>query len=208
VFGKFCSLLRLIATDPTSKEALIDVGVAPRGSARHQLRRIRALFSHRRTKGCVPINGHCQSGRNRYGKDFGMVRLRTAVLAAALSTGVMGCSFSHGSIFHCDECDDFPTPGYGPGYSMMPGTYTGPPARDSLESNRPGASAPTSGEVPTPSRTVPPQAEPSVTPPPPAVASSPGADVRRYGYSATELPRSTVTLTKPALPTLPASVSD
>ncbi len=58
-----------------------------------------------------------------------MVRLRNAVMAIALGTGVMGCALSqshvaHYSIWHCDECDDFPTPAYGPGYSMMPGTYT------------------------------------------------------------------------------------
>ena len=42
-----------------------------------------------------------------------MVRLRNAVMAVALGTGVMGCGFSqsniaHYSIWHCDECDDFP----------------------------------------------------------------------------------------------------
>ena len=65
-----------------------------------------------------------------------MVRLRNAVMAVALGTGAMGCRPSqshvaHYSIWHCDECDDFPTPAYGPGYSMMPGTYTGAPARES-----------------------------------------------------------------------------
>ncbi len=59
-----------------------------------------------------------------------MVRLRNVVMAVALGTGAMGCALSQShvarySIWHCDECDDFPTPTYGPGNSMMPGTYTG-----------------------------------------------------------------------------------
>ena len=62
-----------------------------------------------------------------------MVRLRNAVMVFVLATGLTGCSsghwpsIAHWSIWHCDSCDDFPTPAYGPGYSMMPGTYTGPP---------------------------------------------------------------------------------
>ena len=66
-----------------------------------------------------------------------MVRLRHAVMAVALGTGAMGCALTqspshvaHYSIWHCDECDDFPTPAYGPGYSMMPGSYTRPPAQE------------------------------------------------------------------------------
>ena len=77
-----------------------------------------------------------------------MVGLRNAMMAVVLSTGIMGCSFSHFSLFHCDECDDFPTPAYGPGYSMVPGTYTGPPARDSLEATRPSISATSSASNP------------------------------------------------------------
>ena len=50
-----------------------------------------------------------------------MVRLRDAVMAVALATGGVGCAT------FCDECDDFPMPGGPGGYSMMPGTYTGPP---------------------------------------------------------------------------------
>ena len=50
-----------------------------------------------------------------------MARLRDAVLAVALATGGAGCAT------FCDECDDFPVPGGPGGYSMMPGSYTGPP---------------------------------------------------------------------------------
>lgn len=61
-----------------------------------------------------------------------MVRLRNAVMACVLASGMMGCSVFHGdgnwvgrwSLFHCDTCDDFPAPAYGPGYSLAPGTYT------------------------------------------------------------------------------------
>ncbi len=42
-----------------------------------------------------------------------MMKLRNAVMAVALGTGVMGCSFAHWSIYHCDECDDFPMPAQG-----------------------------------------------------------------------------------------------
>jgi hypothetical protein len=58
-----------------------------------------------------------------------MVRLRNTMIALVLATGVMGCAhsldFGHWSIFHCSACDDFPMPAYGPGYSMMPGSYAG-----------------------------------------------------------------------------------
>src|SRR5277367_1996144 len=96
-----------------------------------------------------------------------MVRLRHAVMAVVLGTGATGCTLSgyqphvaHYSIWHCDECDDFPTPAYGPGYSMMPGTYTGPPPRDSLESNRSATGAADPGSIP------PSQLPPNSTPPP------------------------------------------
>ena len=67
-----------------------------------------------------------------------MVRLRNALMAVVLGTGLAGCTFAQGSLFHCDSCDDFPAPAYGPGYSMMPGTYTrsgGAPG--STDSSRP-----------------------------------------------------------------------
>jgi hypothetical protein len=106
-----------------------------------------------------------------------MFRLRNAVMAVAMGMGVMGCAFSgfnvaHYSIWHCDECDDFPTPAYGPGYSMTPGTYTGPPARDSAGPNQPSTATPDLGSVP------PPQQQPdgpapatTITPPTPPAAT-------------------------------------
>lgn len=61
-----------------------------------------------------------------------MVRLRNALVMAAMAVGGFGCShfqgghdYAHWSIFHCSECDDFPAPAYGPGGSMMPGSYSG-----------------------------------------------------------------------------------
>jgi hypothetical protein len=82
-----------------------------------------------------------------------MVRLRNALMAVvALGFGVTGCShpptYAHFSLFHCSECDDFPTPAYGPGYSQVPGSYSGPKSE-----NRPDASrmtTPSSSNVPAP----------------------------------------------------------
>ena len=97
-----------------------------------------------------------------------MVRLRNALMAVTLATGVMGCShtrgYTHWSIFHCSECDDFPTPSYGPDNSMMPGTYSGPPPQ--------GAPA-SSGTMVPPSSNVPPQNEEAVVPPPDARPTAP-----------------------------------
>ena len=120
-----------------------------------------------------------------------MVRLRYAVMAVALGTGVMGCALSqshvaHYSIWHCDECDDFPTPAYGPGNTMMPGTYTGAPPRDRPEANQPGNSTPDLGAVPPPTQpaaTTPLPAAP--TPPtPPSASPGQGAAVRPSGGAA------------------------
>src|SRR5271156_2778572 len=107
-----------------------------------------------------------------------MVRLRNAVMAVALGTGVMGCALSQShvarySIWHCDECDDFPTPTYGPGNSMMPGTYTGAPPRERPESDRPGSSTSDVGTVP-PTSQPGPSTPPAATTPPTAPAPSPG----------------------------------
>lgn len=64
-----------------------------------------------------------------------MVRLRNALVMVAMAAGGFGCSHFHGgnghdyahwSIFHCSECDDFPAPAYGPGGTMVPGSYAGP----------------------------------------------------------------------------------
>ncbi len=92
------------------------------------------------------MHGHRRS--HPYGQEriSVMVRLRNAVMVVMLATGLAGCasghwpSIAHFSIWHCDTCDDFPTPAYGPGYSMMPGTYTGPPSVGSNGSGGPAAS--------------------------------------------------------------------
>ena len=85
-----------------------------------------------------------------------MVRRRNVVMVFALATGLAGCSFehvpsiAHFSPFHCDTCDDFPTPAYGPNYSMMPGTYTGPaiPGTATQPGVAPPASGATAGAMP------------------------------------------------------------
>jgi len=136
-----------------------------------------------------------------------MMRLRNAVMAVVLGTGMMGCTFSHYSVFHCDECDDFPMPAYGPGYSMMPGTYTGPAARGSLEPDRPASSAPASGSNPAaaqPAASSRPATSP--TPPtPPAATPGQGADARQPAAGATNFPTTAVTRAEPDLPPLPSS---
>jgi hypothetical protein len=127
-----------------------------------------------------------------------MMRLRIGVMAVALGTSMMGCSSSHTfarfSLYHCDECDDFPTPAYGPGYSMMPGTYTPvggvgpgdvkPPlgAGTAVEVAPPGQ--PTTTVTP-PASTTPPAtvAPPAITTPPvpPAAGPDPGAALGNPG---------------------------
>ncbi len=82
-----------------------------------------------------------------------MVKLRNTVMAMALGTGVMGCShaqwsIAHWSIYHCDECDDFPMPAQAVGNAMVPGTYTGPPPKDMTGASQPAASTPSSGATP------------------------------------------------------------
>ena len=107
-----------------------------------------------------------------------MVRLRNVVMAVVLGTGLTGCSFGHWSIWHCDGCDDFPAPAYGPGFSMMPGTYTGSSAPGTAEANQPINGAPAAGAA-QPSMEMPgmaPQAGGATTPPtPPAATPAPGA---------------------------------
>ncbi len=91
-----------------------------------------------------------------------MVKLRNALMAVALGMGLIGCYSSHWSIYHCDECDDFPLPAQGSPTSMMPGTYTGPPPKDttgaspSLKSPNPPASGPSDREFPAPPPQMPP----------------------------------------------------
>jgi hypothetical protein len=109
-----------------------------------------------------------------------MVRLRNALMAVILATGVIGCSHGHWSIFRCSECDDFPMPSYGPGYSMMPGSYAGPPPQSAPSASRtmiPPSSnlSPSTGEPPaatTPPATTPP-ATSAPTPPAPPAATNP-----------------------------------
>jgi hypothetical protein len=104
-----------------------------------------------------------------------MVRLRNALLAVTLAAGLVGCAnihvgdYAHWSLFHCSECDDFPTPAYGPNYSMMPGSYTGPPAQSSPSSTR--MVTPPSSNVPAPSNEAiqAPESERTMTTTPPAV---------------------------------------
>ena len=119
-----------------------------------------------------------------------MVRLRNVVMAVVLGTGLTGCSFAHWSPFHCDKCDDFPAPAYGPGYSMMPGTYTGVAAPGAAESNRPGDS--TSPSAPNqPSGGMPGMTPPANTNTPPATpvaAPGPGADARQAVPGAMDKP--------------------
>jgi hypothetical protein len=90
-----------------------------------------------------------------------MSKLRDALLAAVLATGVVGCAT------FCDECDDFPNPG-GPGsYSMAPGSYTGPPL------NRVPGPAPMAGTETGPAMSPEQIAPETVTPPAPVAPESP-----------------------------------
>jgi hypothetical protein len=127
-----------------------------------------------------------------------MVRLRNAVMAVALGTGAMGCVHSPQqsriagySIWHCDECDDFPMPGYGPGFSMVPGSYTRGPAQESLESKPPVNGTAGSDSVPPPQQiptAAPPPATTTPPPPPPAASPGQGADARGPASGGTGLP--------------------
>jgi hypothetical protein len=126
-----------------------------------------------------------------------MVKLRNAAMAVALGTSVMGCALTgsspsnigHYSIWHCDECDDFPTPAYGPGFSMMPGSYTAPPAANMPVANPMASGAPDLGAPPpqqTPALT---PGAPTVTPPAPPAAGNPGPGANT-GQPATASPSS------------------
>lgn len=139
-----------------------------------------------------------------------MVRLRNALMAVALGTGVTGCAFSqsnvaHYSIWHCDECDDFPVPAYGSGDTMMPGTYTGAPPRDRPESSQPVNSGPDSSSVP---RTQQPNASTvpaTITPPTPPVASPGLGAVTSPPPGAAGLSSAAATSAESNLPPLPAT---
>ena len=104
-----------------------------------------------------------------------MVRLRNAVMAFVLATGLTGCTLENFtvanlSIWHCDSCDDFPAPAYGPDYSMMPGTYTRPITPGSTESGQPAAPTSPAGAMPGMTSPVP------ITTPPLPPSAPPGAD--------------------------------
>ena len=69
-----------------------------------------------------------------------MVRLRNALMIVALATGAIrlcpraarpDTTTPTGRSSTAPQCDDFPTPAYGPNYSMMPGSYSGPAAGES-----------------------------------------------------------------------------
>jgi hypothetical protein len=109
-----------------------------------------------------------------------MMRLRNGLLAVVLGTGMIGCSSSHfniahWSIYHCDECDDFPMPAYGPDFSMAPGTYTNVGGRSAVDTSRPANAAPAGELLPAdqPSTAMPPAT--STPPVPPAAGPGPGA---------------------------------
>src|SRR3954451_1790923 len=100
-----------------------------------------------------------------------MVRLRDAVMAVALATGGVGCAT------FCDECDDFPMPGGPGGYSMMPGTYTGPPMNASPAAGPGRAATPGQGSTPAPGQgsTPPPGGAPGTVPGGEAAPTPPAA---------------------------------
>jgi hypothetical protein len=143
-----------------------------------------------------------------------MVRVRHAVMAVVLGTGAMGCALTqspsnvaHYSIWHCDECDDFPTPAYGPGYSMMPGSYTPVQGQKSPESKPATNSGLDSGAVPPPEQAPAPIPLPTTTTPPqPPAAASPGlgANIMRPAAGAPSLANTVVTDAASELPPLPA----
>ncbi len=115
-----------------------------------------------------------------------MVRLRNALMTVALAVGAFGCAhgdgsnrhdYAHWSIFHCSECDDFPSPGINQQGSMVPGSYSGPTVESSTAASR--MATPTSSDAPAVSTetTVPPPDErpgnPATTPPIPPAAANP-----------------------------------
>jgi hypothetical protein len=115
-----------------------------------------------------------------------MVKLRNTVMAVALGMSVTGCALTqsptniaHYSIWHCDECDDFPTPAYGPGFSMMPGSYTAPPAANMPAANPTTSGAPDLGAPPPQQRPALAPAAPAVTPPSPPAVGNPGLGANR-----------------------------
>ena len=146
-----------------------------------------------------------------------MVRIRNAVMAVALGTGVMGCTLAdsqtrigHYSPWHCDDCDDFPMPAYGPGFSMMPGSYTRPQGQGSLDPKQPASDA-LDNETAPPPQQMPANTPPPATttpPPPPAASPGPGVGARQPSSSGEGLPNTIATRVESNLPALPAEVRD
>ena len=142
-----------------------------------------------------------------------MLRVRHAVMAVVLGTGATGCALTqspshvaHYSIWHCDECDDFPTPAYGPGYSMMPGSYTAIAGQNSPNSKPAANSAPDSGAVPPPQQptaSTPPGATTTPPAPPSATPPGPGASMTLPATGATNPVNTVVTGAASDLPLLP-----
>ncbi len=111
-----------------------------------------------------------------------MMRRCRAVMAITLGMGVTGCSYApslshvgHYSIWHCDECDDFPTPAYGPAYSMMPGSYTTNAAQNASEPKPPATVPNDFGAAPPPQQTPSPMPPATTTPPAAPAAPQPPA---------------------------------
>lgn len=106
-----------------------------------------------------------------------MARIRSLLIATLLGVCSTGCSFTHWSLFHCSECDDFPMPG-SMSKLMMPGSYTGPPARDYYGVTEPltAITGPTADAAPPVVPETAPAAPtaPAATPAPPAPNMPPG----------------------------------
>ncbi len=161
--------------------------------------------------GSIAIAGLAATGSERISI---MMRLRYGVMAVVLGTGMMGCSSSHfniahWSIYHCDECDDFPMPAYGPGFSMAPGTYTNVGGRPAADANRPANAAPAGELLPAdqPSTVTPPT---TTTPPVPPAAAAPGqgADARQGASRGVDTSVPVIAGTDPDLAPLPPDARD
>lgn len=61
-------------------------------------------------------------------------------LILVVGVGLAGC------VTFCDDCDDFPSPGGPGGYSLLPGSYTGPPPSQAADA--PPVSSPSQNRAP------------------------------------------------------------
>ncbi len=181
-----------------------------------QLRRLARRRKLVDSPGSLAIAGLVDTGSERTSI---MMRLRYGVMAVVLGTGMLGCSSSHfniahWSIYHCDECDDFPMPAYGPGFSMAPGTYTNVGGRPASEGNGPANSTPGPVELAPPGQPMP--ATPPATnaapdtptpPAPPVAAPGPGA-ARQPASTGIDTSTPVIAGTDPSLPPLPPEAGD